>query len=104
MNKHGGKRDGAGRPTPIKKGNQLKVYVSEDVSCTLDKYSKFTGSTKSDIVEMALHTYMSQSNPDFVFCPKCHEPVAFLPVIPYTGDGEIECHCNNCGKDFIVKE
>lgn len=104
MKGHGGKREGAGRPTPFKKGNQLKVYISEDVSSTLDKYSKLTESTKSDIVEMALHTYMSQNNQDFIFCPECNEPVTFLPVIPYAGEGNIECHCNNCGNDFILKE
>ena len=101
MKGHGGKREGAGRPTSFKKGNQLKVYVSDDVNCTLGKYSKLTGTTKSDIVEMALHGYLNQNNTDFIFCPECHEPVVFMPII--SGIGDLDCHCENCGKDFTIQ-
>lgn len=96
---YGGEREGAGRPAFLKKGNPLKIFISSENNNLLNKFQQLTGAKKSDMVELALKAYLTKDNPDFEYCPNCHLPVVFLPIIGQT-TGIMQCKCNSCNTIF----
>lgn len=98
MEKRGGKREGAGRPTPENpKKHTLSLLVTTRVDEALKEYAG-TAMSRNDLVNNVLFYYLSQGNNDFVHCPVCGKPVAFIPTVQAEGTVTFQCRC---GHEFL---
>ncbi|MDR3286949.1 MAG: hypothetical protein LBT27_05860 [Prevotellaceae bacterium] len=75
-----------------------KVEISEQVLSYINKYSEGTGINRDELINLLLFSDLSSENSDFVYCPVCKNPTAYIPVISV--QGEISFECKKCGYGF----
>ena len=50
------------------------------------------------LLDALIVMHLNEENRDIIHCPKCHQPVAYSPMIPVSGETEFTC---KCGHTFI---
>ena len=94
----GGKRPNAGLKQIRAKELRVNLMMSQRSSDLLTRYAKGTGLTRSDLLDALIVMHLNEENRDIIHCPKCHQPVAYSPMIPVSGETEFTC---KCGHTFI---
>lgn len=94
----GGKRPNSGVKQLRVKELRVTLKMSQQSSDLLTHYSKGVGVSRSDLLDALIVMSLNEDNRDIIHCPKCHEPVAYSPMIPATGETEFKC---KCGHTFI---
>jgi hypothetical protein len=97
----GGKRVAAGRPSLKKKNNKKLIALSDQAVSALEYYSGRLGISMADVVDTLCVFYLDKSNSDILHCPKCGNPIAFMPLIHVVG---CDAECVICGEKLYMGE
>lgn len=97
----GGKRPNSGVKQIRVKELRVTLKMSQQSSDLLTRYSKGVGVSRSDLLDALIVMSLNKDNRDIIHCPKCHEPVAYSPIIPLSGETEFTCKCGYTFKGML---
>lgn len=97
----GGKRPNSGVKQLRVKELRVTLKMSQQSSDLLTRYSKGVGVSRSDLLDALIVMSLNEDNRDIIHCPKCHEPVAYSPIIPLSGETEFTCKCGYTFKGML---
>ena len=97
----GGKRPNSGVKQIRVKELRVTLKMSQQSSDLLTRYSKGVGVSRSDLLDALIVMSLNEDNRDIIHCPKCHEPVAYSPIIPLSGETEFTCKCGYTFKGML---
>lgn len=73
---------------------EISFKFNEEGMERINKYAPIFGGV-NEMIAMLSFFYLENGNPDFVHCPKCGLPIAFIPNLPLEGDACFECKCGH---------